>query len=75
MKAACYFTFPTTFFALKAESTLKSTTCPFALVPVPRAISTGCGIALRCSMEEVEPIKGILIKQNVTFSGIYRIDQ
>ena len=75
MANSCYFTFPTIFLALKAEHVLKNTTFLFALIPVPRAISVSCGMALRCNMEEVESIRGIFNTQNLTFSGIYSIDQ
>ncbi len=66
-----YFTFPTMFFALKAERVLQNTPCPFAMVPVPRALSTSCGIALRCEKAEVEPIKKVLQEHNVSYSGIH----
>ena len=74
MASPCYFTFPTTFFALKAERVLNNTACAFKLVPVPRAISTSCGIALRCSGEEVEPIKTVFKENDVSFSDIHNLN-
>ncbi len=61
MAYSCYITFPTTYFAIRAESVLKNDDYSFKMVPVPRSISSSCGTALRCSCEELAVIREKLI--------------
>jgi len=62
MAYSCYITFPTTFFAIRAESILKKQSTIFKMVPVPRTISSSCGTALRCKCEDINSIKNTLSK-------------
>lgn len=73
MKIHCYITFPTVFFALRAESVLAENLCPFKMVPVPRSISSSCGTALQCSCEDVEKITELLNQGHVEFDSIHRL--
>lgn len=70
----CYFTFPSTYNAIRAETLLKSTRYSFKMVPVPRSISSSCGTALRCRQEEVEPIEEILQTGGVSIDGCHRVE-
>jgi len=44
----CYFTFPNTHQAIRAEKALAKENLEYKMVPVPRSISSSCGIALCC---------------------------
>jgi hypothetical protein len=65
-------TFPSTHQVLKAEKTLKGT-MEFRLVPVPRQISSDCGLALRFPCEREEEVKGLLAAGGVVVEGWHRI--
>ena len=69
MAVNCYFTFPTVYFALRAEAVLKDSGCSFKMVPVPRAISSSCGTALRCPCEEIDAIKEVLENNKVQWDN------
>lgn len=75
MTASCYITFPTTFFAIRAESILKKQSCSYKMVPVPRVISSSCGTALRCECDNIEEIKFILLENNVELEGFYKLKE
>ena len=75
MAIFCYFTFPTTFFALRAEETLRGHAFAFKLVPVPRSISSSCGTALRCRCENTEEIREILRGQGVELESMHRVEE
>ena len=46
--------------ALLAEKTLKNLGIPHKLIPVPRHISSDCGVCLRFSLKDRESILGSL---------------
>lgn len=71
----CYITFPTTYYAIRAESLLKNLSYPFKMVPVPRAISSSCGTALCCQCDDLKTIRDFLQQDNVELENYYRIDE
>jgi len=75
--AYCYFTFPSTYYALKAEKILKEklVDASFKMVPVPRRISSSCGTALRCNPEKADEIEIILQKQLVKLEGKHLLEE
>ncbi|MDW7740429.1 MAG: DUF3343 domain-containing protein [Bacillota bacterium] len=75
MASNCYITFPTTYFAIRAESLLKNGTFPFKMVPVPRVISSSCGTALRCSCEAISEIRQYLLQNSLELEGFYRLEE
>lgn len=75
MASYCYITFPTIFFAIRAESLLKEKRCSFKMVPVPRVISSSCGTALRCSCDELDQLKKHLSASQVEMEGFYRLKE
>ena len=46
--------------ALKAEKILKARGIPHKLIPVPRHISSDCGVCLRVTVERQELVAGAL---------------
>ncbi len=75
MAYSCYITFPTTFYAIRAESTLKKGPMAFKMVPVPRTISSSCGTALRCKCEDIDTIKNTLLQNDLELEGLYRLKE
>lgn len=70
-----YITFPSTYHAIRAEKLLNKEGLTFKMVPVPRVISSSCGIALRCSSPEMEKISYLLRENNINFEGIHEIEE
>lgn len=58
-------TFHTTYHAIKAESILKNAGVDCSLIPVPRKVSSVCGIALQCDNAESD-----IIELTLSHSGI-----
>lgn len=75
MAYSCYITFPTTFYAIRAESLLKSKGIKFKMVPVPRSISSSCGTALRCNCEALETIRSFLLENNLSLESFYKLEE
>ncbi len=75
MSSSCYITFPTTFFAIRAESLLKKTGLTFKMVPVPRSISSSCGTALQCPCEDLAEIKALLEENSLELESFYRLEE
>lgn len=75
MTEYCYFTFPTTYFAIRAEAVLRKEQRAVKMVPVPRSISSSCGIALRCSCTETEEIRTALENYQVEYEGLHRVQE
>jgi hypothetical protein len=75
MVVKCYITFPSTYCAIRAESLLKQKTFPYKMVPVPRAISSSCGTALRGESEDIFTIADFLLQHDLDMEGIYRLEE
>ena len=71
----CYITFPTTFYAIRAEDLLKGESISFKMVPVPRSISSSCGTALRCSCEDLPLVREHLLNKNLELERFYRLEE
>jgi len=57
--------------ALQAEKLLKKESIATKLIPVPRHLSSDCGICLRFEQSEETRVKVILDKKQVEVQGIY----
>jgi hypothetical protein len=75
MNIHCYITFPTVYFALRAEALLAGKPQSFKMVPVPRAISSSCGTALRCSCRDAEMITELFKQNHVEFESVHRLSE
>ncbi len=74
MELNCYFTFSSVHLALRAEAVLKGITSSFRLIPVPRFLSSNCGIALQCPREQADTIKSTLEKNGVSFEQMHIVN-
>jgi len=59
----CVILFNSVSHALKSEKILKRENVPFKLIPVPKIISSDCGVCIRFSPENMEIIVSVLSGQ------------
>jgi hypothetical protein len=75
MAVYCYITFPTTYYALRAEDLLRQGPLSFKMVPVPRSISSSCGTALRCLCPDLQQVESRLLENRVEVEGTYEVEE
>lgn len=63
------FLFPSTSGAIRAEKLTLESGFKVKLIPVPRHLSSDCGLCLRCSSADVGAIRSLLETSNVEFEG------
>lgn len=66
--------FPSTYFALRAEKKSKEKGLSVKLIPVPRHLSSDCGVCLRISWEQRETIESLLKKEGVKIEGVHLLE-
>lgn len=59
--------------AIRAESLAKRVKLMVKLIPVPRNLSSDCGICLRFNNEDKQRIREILIENKIEYDDIYEI--
>jgi len=67
--------FPSVHFALRAEKLLKERKVPHKLIPVPRHLSSDCGVCLRIPWEKREGVMEILTHAGVKVDGSHPLPQ
>jgi hypothetical protein len=60
-------------YVIKGEKILKNAGLPIDIIPVPRKISSDCGMALEFSCRDKERVEQLLADQEVNVVGIYRL--
>ena len=73
MTKKAYFIFPSTHYAIRAEKIISNKALKFKMVPVPRSISSSCGVALCCLPADAPAIKGRLEENSVIIEGIFEL--
>jgi hypothetical protein len=63
--------FPSLHFALRAEKLMKERAIPYKLIPVPRYLSSDCGVCLRIPWDRREEVLGILSQADVKVDGAH----
>jgi len=63
--------FPSIHFALQAEKLVKAKGISYKLIPVPRHLSSDCGVCLRIPWEKKEEVLEILAQGNVKADGAH----
>lgn len=66
--------FPSIHYALQAEKKSKEKGFPVKLIPVPRHLSSDCGVCLRCSLEQREPLELLLKEAGVKMEGVHPLE-
>ena len=64
-------TFHTTADAMGMEKACKEAKAPGRLIPVPRAISSGCGLAWCASVDREDSLRSLMERNSLHFQGIY----
>jgi hypothetical protein len=59
--------------AIKAEKVLKETKIKIKLIPVPRQVSSDCGICLRFEFKDASAVESILGSKNIKTAGIHQL--
>lgn len=59
--------------AIRTESLAKKVKLEVKLIPVPRHLSSDCGICLRFNSEDKQKIEEILKENKIEYENIYRI--
>ena len=62
--------FESTSAALLAEKVLKRASIPHKVIPVPRHISSDCGVCIRFAAADNEAVESALTADRVPFQGI-----
>ncbi len=72
IEKGCYMVIlvPSTSHALRAERVLHMAGIANKLIPVPRSLSSDCGVCLRISREDAEATRQALEKANVQIEDI-----
>jgi hypothetical protein len=59
--------------AIRAEKLAKEAGLTVKLIPVPRHLSSDCGVCLRCESVDVQAVRSLLERANVEFQDIARV--
>lgn len=59
--------------AIRTESLAKKQGLTIKLIPVPRNLSSDCGICLRFNNEDIRKIEEILKEKKIEYDNIYKI--
>ncbi|MFZ5775196.1 MAG: DUF3343 domain-containing protein [Thermodesulfobacteriota bacterium] len=59
-------------YVLKAEQLLKAKGIPHDVVPVPRAISADCGMAIEFGEAELDRVQAVLQAADIAIARLYR---
>lgn len=65
--------FDSTQHAIRAEKFLRDSGFEITTMPVPRHISSDCGIALRVDFRDRERLLEALTSNNILFAGIHKL--
>ena len=71
MTERCIGIFSSIHFVLKAEKVLKKCAIEVETIPVPRKISSDCGIAISFRHEDLEQVEKLLQDKKCRVEGIY----
>lgn len=73
-KAKILISFDSTTQAMAMEKACKENNIEGRLIPLPKIISAGCGIAWISPIKIKETIKNILSKNNISYKEIYEME-
>nr|WP_312576526.1 DUF3343 domain-containing protein [Sedimentibacter sp.] len=66
-----YITFKSVSYAMKFETSLKKYDIIIKIIPVPRSISSSCGLCVRFNMLDKDKLEDIINKNKLEYSNIY----
>lgn len=66
-------TFDATAAAMAAEKYCLEKGVPGRLIPVPREITAGCGLAWKAAVDQEEAVTAALEAAGIAYSGVHRV--
>ena len=66
-----YMTFKSVSYAMKVEAALKKHNVQYKIIPVPRSISSSCGLCVRFCREDLDALQSIIAKNSLVYDKIY----
>jgi len=66
--------FHSTSAAIRAEKVTQGAGLKVKLIPVPRQLSSNCGISLRFEWDQADVVRSVLAEKGVEIQGIHRIE-
>ena len=66
-------TFDATAAAMAAEKYCLERAVPGRLIPVPRVITAGCGLAWKAEVDQEEAVTAALEAAGIAYSGVHRV--
>ncbi len=66
-----YMTFKSVSYAMKAEAVFKKNNLNFKIIPVPRSISSSCGLCIRFHKEDSDKLISAINNNNLEYDNIY----
>lgn len=64
-------TFKSVSYAMKAEAALKKYDIQYKIIPVPRSISSSCGLCVRFYSDDIDKLKLIISNDSLAYENIY----
>jgi len=64
-------TFKSVSYAMKMEACLKKYNIQYKVIPVPRSISSSCGLCVRFYKDDMDKLKSIAEKNSLVYEKIY----
>lgn len=71
MKQYNYMTFKSVSYAMKAEAALKKYDIQYKIIPVPRSISSSCGLCVRFYGDDIDRLRSIIANNSLIYENIY----
>ncbi len=65
--------FPSSSAASQAEIKIGNKGWNGRLIPIPEQVSAGCGLVLQLSMDDLKEIETFIIKEAISYDGIYEV--
>jgi hypothetical protein len=65
-------TFNSTHHAISGEKIFKEKQIPFKTIPTPREITLSCGLSILFSLEDIQKVKELKDKNELSIKGIYK---
>lgn len=66
-----YITFKSVSYAMKFETAFKNYDIKIKIIPVPRSISSSCGLCVRFNLEDMEKLKCIIDEGKLEYNNIH----
>jgi hypothetical protein len=67
-----YMTFKSVSYAMKVETVLKKHNIRYKIIPVPRSISSSCGLCIRFNSDDLELLKEVVANNSLVYEQIYQ---